>query len=69
MRELTSAELDVVCGGTGMVGGCNTGTTYFATSPKPTSGGCNLVEEIIADILKILDSNNCNSGPVKARLA
>jgi hypothetical protein len=52
-----------------MVGGCNTGTTYFATSPKPTSGGCNLVEEIIADILKILDSNNCNSGPVKARLA
>jgi hypothetical protein len=43
-----------------MVGGCNTGTATFAAK-RPTSGGCNLVEEIIADIPKVLEGNSCNS--------
>jgi hypothetical protein len=68
LRELTDAELDIVAGGlTHMVGGCNTGTTYFA-SRNPTSCGCgeNLVKELIVDILKILESNGCGGGVQKA---
>jgi hypothetical protein len=61
LRVLTDAELDFVGGGTGMVGGCGTTTATFAPVSRPTSGGCG-IEELIADIFKILEGNNCSVG-------
>jgi hypothetical protein len=58
LRILTDAELDVVSGGTfSMSNGCNTGTATYATMRRTTSCGCgeNLVLEVLADILKILE--------------
>jgi hypothetical protein len=60
LRELTDAELDIVGGGA------------MRKQPTPSEdcgGGIKLAERIIVDILKILESNGCNSGPQKARTA
>jgi hypothetical protein len=68
LRVLTDAELDIVAGGSlpVMSNGCNTGTTYYATS-RTTSCGCgeNLLQELVADIFKILEGNNCGGGVQK----
>jgi hypothetical protein len=48
MRELTDAELDIVSGG-------NTWTVIEATRRQPTASRENLVKEVIADILRILE--------------
>jgi hypothetical protein len=66
LRALTDAELDIVCGGSlSMSHGCGTATSFVTT--RPTSGGCgeNLVKELVADILRILDGNNCCGGGLK----
>jgi hypothetical protein len=72
LRVLTDAELDIVGGGLGMVGGCGTTTATFAPVSRPTSGGCgiNLAERIIiiaVDILK--DLEGCNSSVGLKRVA
>jgi hypothetical protein len=51
MRELTNAELDIVSGGTV--------APIYRPAPSQSCGGgeVKLVEEIVADILKILEGN------------
>jgi hypothetical protein len=72
MRELTNAELDLVAGGlTNKTGSCGT-TAGFATTRSTSCGssGENLVRELVVDILRVLESNNCGgSSPKKAQLA
>jgi hypothetical protein len=61
LRELTNAELDIVGGG-----------IAYATNPTQSCGsGIKLVEEIIVDILKVLESDNrgCSSGLKRANPA
>lgn len=49
LRELTNAELDIVGGG----------IAYARPNPTQSCGsGIKLVEEIIVDILKVLESDN-----------
>jgi hypothetical protein len=60
LRELTNAELDMVCGGTlRMSNGCGTATANLVgvRQPTPCGGGIKLVEEIIVDIVKLLEGN------------
>jgi hypothetical protein len=62
LRVLTEAELDVVAGGAFSVSnGCGTTTANLVGVRQPTSGGCG-IEELIVDIFKILEGNNCGSG-------
>ena len=61
LRELTDAELDIVGGGAMM------------KQPGPQQPIVRLVEELIVDIVRVLESNSrgrgCNSGPTKADAA
>jgi len=60
LRELTDAELDIVAGGL-------TRPTQLR-SPEPII--VKVVEELVIDILKVLESNNCGgSSPKRAQLA
>lgn len=70
LRELTNAELDIVCGGSlSMSRGCGTTASFATTRPTPCGCGENLVKELVVDILRILDGNNCGGGPKKAQPA
>jgi hypothetical protein len=58
LRELTNAELDMVCGGTlSMSNGCNTGTATLVGVGSSEPFGIRLAEEIICDVLRILEPN------------
>jgi hypothetical protein len=59
LRELTNAELDIVCGGLTSVVACRGMTTFGGEALRRNPCGENLVKEIIADILRILEPNNC----------
>jgi hypothetical protein len=61
LRELTNAELDIVGGG----------IAYARPPTQSCGGGIKLVEEIIVDILKVLESDNrgCSSGLKRANPA
>jgi hypothetical protein len=61
MRELTDAELDIVGGG------LINPRTAPTRSPEPII--VKLVEELVVDILRVLESNNCGGGPKEAQLA